>query len=448
MKNVMRRQSSMPGLLRLACGEFERIPDRVDSRGLALGDCLASGLAVFLLKFPSLLQFDTEARRVRNPAVAHNLRALFGVARPPSDTAMRERLDRVDHRKLRGCFNKALAQLQRGKVLEQFTLFDGHVLLSLDGTQYFSSNKVRCAACCRKRHRNGATSYYHQMLAGALVHPDLEVVFPVAPEMIEKEDGASKNDCEQNAARRFVEGYRREHPHLKTVVLQDGLASKGPHIKLLRSRDLRYILGAKPGDHKFLFEWAKDHPEARTLKKTERAKKGRIAHEFRWLDDAPLNETRSDVRVNLLEYAEVRPDGSKTGWSWAADLPLDEATVFHVMRAARSRWRIENETFNTLKNHGYEFEHNFGHGEKNLSSVFATLCLLAFLIDQIQEHCCALFKKAKRYQERKLYLWRELRYCFGKVKMQDWETLWHILATPGLSIEAESILDKSALDSC
>ncbi|MDE0311680.1 MAG: hypothetical protein OXI52_05400, partial [Caldilineaceae bacterium] len=258
MKNAMRRHLSMPGLLRLVCGEFEQIPDPVDSRGSALRDCLASGLAVFLLKFPSLLQFDTEARRGRNPAVAHNLRALFGVARPPSDTAMRERLDRVDHRKLRGCFSKALAQLQRGKVLEQFTAFDGHVLLSLDGTQYFSSNKVRCAACCRKRHRNGATSYYHQMLAGALVHPDLEAVFPVAPEMIEKEDGASKNDCEQNAARRFVESYRREHPHLKTVVLQDGLASKGPHIKLLRSRDLRFILGAKPGDHKFLFEWAKD----------------------------------------------------------------------------------------------------------------------------------------------------------------------------------------------
>ena len=271
MKNAMRRHLSMPGLLRLVCDEFEQIPDQVDSRGLTLRDCLASGLAVFLLKFPSLLQFDTEARHGRNPAVAHNLRALFGVARPPSDTATRERLDRVDHRKLRGCFNKALAHLQRGKVLGHFTAFDGHVLLSLDGTKYFPLNKVRCAACCRKRHRNGATSYYHLMLAGALAHPDLEVFFPVVPEMIEKEDGASKNDCEQNAARPFVEANRREHPHLKTVVLRDGLASKGPHIKLLRSRDLRYILGAKPGDHKFLFDWAKDQPEARTLKTTERA---------------------------------------------------------------------------------------------------------------------------------------------------------------------------------
>ncbi|MDE0307020.1 MAG: hypothetical protein OXI87_19390 [Albidovulum sp.] len=339
MKNVMRRQSSMPGLLRLACGEFERIPDRVDSRGLALGDCLASGLAVFLLKFPSLLQFDTEARRVRNPAVAHNLRALFGVARPPSDTAMRERLDRVDHRKLRGCFNKALARLRRGKVLERSAAFDGHAPLPLDGTQYFSSNKVRCAACRQKRLRNGATSYCRQMLAGALAHPDQKVVFPVAPEMIEKEDGAGKNDCEQNAARRFAEDFRREHPRLKTVVLQDGPASKGPYVEPLRSRDLRHVLGANPGDHRFLFDWAKDNPEARTLEKIERTGKGPVAYKFRRLNDA---------RVNLLECAEAHPDGSKTSWSRVADPPLDEAAAF-VAAQAKSVRPANGRLANTLR---------------------------------------------------------------------------------------------------
>jgi hypothetical protein len=43
----------------------------------------------------------------------------------------------------------------------------------------------------------------------------------------------------------------------------------------------------------------------------------------------------------------------------------------------RARWKIENETFNTLKNQGYQFEHNFGHGKQNLSCIgtcFASLC--------------------------------------------------------------------------
>ncbi|MDE0532801.1 MAG: hypothetical protein OXI01_15330 [Albidovulum sp.] len=182
--------------------------------------------------------------------------------------------------------------------------------------------------------------------------------------MIEKEDGASKNDCEQNAARRFAEGFRRKHPRPETVVLRDGPAWKGPRIKLLRFRGSRYILGARPGDRGFLFDRAKDSQEARTPEKTERAKKGRIAHEFRWPGGAPPDETRFDVRADLPEYAEARPDGSKASRSRAADLPLGEAAANPAVREARSRRRIENETFNALKNHRCEFEHNFGHGEK------------------------------------------------------------------------------------
>ncbi|MCB1621546.1 MAG: hypothetical protein KDI44_12520 [Thiothrix sp.] len=53
----------------------------------------------------------------------------------------------------------------------------------------------------------------------------------------------------------------------------------------------------------------------------------------------------------------------------------------------------ENETFNTLKNQGYNLEHNYGHGQKRLSSVFATLMMLTFLIGQVQEACCRYFQE-------------------------------------------------------
>ncbi|MDE0306177.1 MAG: hypothetical protein OXI87_15070 [Albidovulum sp.] len=75
MKNVMRRHLSMPGLLRLVCDEFEQIPDSVDSRGMAPGDCLASGLAGFLLEIPLPPQFDTEARQEPG-GCAHPARAV------------------------------------------------------------------------------------------------------------------------------------------------------------------------------------------------------------------------------------------------------------------------------------------------------------------------------------------------------------------------------------
>jgi len=44
----------------------------------------------------------------------------------------------------------------------------------------------------------------------------------------------------------------------------------------------------------------------------------------------------------------------------------------------RARWKIENEPFQYAENQGYNFEHNYGHGEQHLSVVFATMMMLAF----------------------------------------------------------------------
>ena len=144
--------------------------------------------------------------------------------RPPSDTWLRERLDGVDPRNLRRCFKIIFSFLQRGNVLKDWTVFDGHYLIAIDGTGCHSSHKVKCTRCCVKNHRNGLTTYYHQMLGAAMIHPEHEEVLPLAPEPILKEDGADKNDCERNAAKRLVDDLRREHPHLKAIIVEDALA--------------------------------------------------------------------------------------------------------------------------------------------------------------------------------------------------------------------------------
>jgi hypothetical protein len=73
-----------------------------------------------------------------------------------------------------------------------------------------------------------------------------------------------------------------------------------------------------------------------------------------------------------------------------ADLRVNKGTAYQLMRGGRARWRIDNETCNTLKNQGDHFEHNFGHGYQPLSVVFAGLMMLAFLVDQAQQRCCPL----------------------------------------------------------
>jgi len=129
-----------------------------------------------------------------------------------------------------------------------------HYLLPLDGTGEFSSNEVCCPQCCKKEHKDGTVTFYHQMLGACIVHPDQRTVIPLCPEIIQNGDGGAKNDCERNASKRFIENFKREHPHLKVIILGDGLASNAPYIRLLEAHKMKYLLGAKPGDHASLFD--------------------------------------------------------------------------------------------------------------------------------------------------------------------------------------------------
>ena len=403
----LRKHLSADALFTLVSGGFGGITDyRLPNGDISLHDALMSAFAMFSLKDPSLLAFDQR----RND---ENLKALYHIENIPSDTHLRTILDALDPELLRPLFTDVFRQLQRGKALEPFVFYEGSYLLSLDGTGYFSSHKIHCPSCMQKTSKNGEVTYYHQMLGAAIVHPDLKEVIPLMPEPIIKQDGETKNDCERNAAKRFFHKLRRDHPHLNLIVIEDALSSNAPHIRELEDQKLHYILGVKEGDHRFLFEQvrlAEREGRAGVWEYVEEATG--VRHRFRFLNDVPLNESNQDLLVNFLEYWEIHPNGRQQHFSWVTDFHLEEQNVYQIMRGGRARWKIENETFNTLKNQGYQFEHNFGHGKKNLSVVFAVLMMLAFLVDQTQQLCCPLFRMVWKKLGSKKMLWERIRSFF------------------------------------
>ena len=113
------------------------------------------------------------------------------------------------------------------------------------------------------------------------------------------------------------------------------------------------------------------------------------------------------------------------------------------MRGGRARWKTENETFNTLKNQGYHFEHNFGHGEKYLSVIFANLMMLAFLVDQLQQAACQLFQAALTKVGSKIRLWEKMRAYFLAIDFDNIEMLYKAIIY-GYRIEKIVILDDSS----
>lgn len=421
---MLRTQSIHSIFLHIVYNIFQKIPDpRVFSKTprIPLIDHLMSALAVFGLKHPSLLSYDHQRR---HPAAVSNLKSLYRVGTPPSDTHLRSSLDQLPPECIRPAFKKVFAKIQRDKQLEEFVFMEDHYLLAIDGTGEFSSSKVCCEHCCKKNSGKAGEIYYHQMLGGCIVHPDKKSVIPLCPEAILNRDGQTKNDCERNAAKRFLTHFRREHPHLKVIVIEDGLSSNAPHIKLLEEHRLKYIIVAKPTDHEFLFNILHNSPEEQYTEVRENG----ILHQFSFLNNVALNKGHPDLKVNVLEYRQTTRDGKELTMSWITNIKITKENAYQIMRGGRARWKIENETFNTLKNLGYNFEHNYGHGKRYLSTNLCMLMLLAFLVDQAADLACHYIQNARVYAKTGRALWEKMRTLFDYVLMESWENFLYVVA--------------------
>jgi len=400
---------------------FEQVPDqRAENAKISLSDALMSGFALFSLKDPSLLAFDE--RRTTDS----NLRRIYGIGHVPSDTQMRIILDAVEPVGIGPVFRDALRRLEQSKELDKFRFLHDSYLVSLDGTGYFSSNKIHCTSCLQKvNKRTGEVTYYHQLLGGVIIHPSRREVIPLMPEPIIKQDGKTKNDCERNAAKRFLFQLKQDYPDLSFTITEDALSPNAPHIRELKKHGFHYILGVKEGDHAYLFEQvALARQEGRTTEFEQW--EGGVLHRFSFINQVPLNASNPDLLVNLIEYWETKK-GKTQHFSWVTDFTVTKLNAFAIMRGGRARWKVENETFNTLKNQGYHFEHNFGHGEQNLCVVFAMLMMLAFLVDQVQQLACELFRAALDKKGSKRSLWEEMRALFHTFELESMTQLFQAI---------------------
>lgn len=416
--------------IRKALSEFfEQIPDRRQQGKVdyLLHDCLMSALAMMFFQDPSVLAFQ---RRMQDTMHANNLKSLFAVKSIPNDTCLRDSLDPVPTKHLNPAFGILFQRLQRGKQLELFRLDMDAYLIVLDGTQYFSSEKIHCPSCLTRKGAKGSLRYSHQILQAALLHPQMRQVLPLAPEPIANSDGRSKQDCELAAGKRLLAKIRATHPKLPIVITADGLYSKQPFVDVLKSFHMSFILVAKPSDHTILFQWVNELDGLGQGKKMKLADgKGRV-HHYRWVNQVPLNGSRNAEQVNFFEYWLQTGEKITYHNSWVTDISVDTDNVQQLVKAGRARWKIENETFNTLKNQGYHIEHNFGHGQQYLSNNFFVLNLLAFFIHQILELCDRGYQYCRsQFSSRKEY-WNHLRASIRLMLFRSFEHLLHNLADP------------------
>ena len=393
-------------------------------------DTLMSGFAMMFFQHPSLLQFQ---ERMKLKLGRSNLETIFGVKDVPSDTQMREILDDADPESLRRLLPKLFEGLRRAGLAEQYKTrlpsgknVGDYLTMPLDGTQYFNSTQIECPDCLTKTDKkSGETHYSHCVVAATLVKAGSHRIFPMDVEEVRNTDGKEKQDCELNAAKRLIVRFREEHPQMKVIIGGDDLYSHEPFVQLLGEQRLHFVLVAKPESHKELFDWVEDLDrlgECQKFQSEEGPFCKRRFFEYRIARAVPL-KAGGKVEVNFVEVWERDRKGKLLYHnSWVTDLDVDQANVAVIVRIGRSRWKIENEQFNVHKNHGYELEHNYGHGKKNLSMIFYLLNLLAFVTHLILELGDRLYQKCRK-QETLRETWNILRTMMRTILFESWQAM-------------------------
>ena len=406
---------------------LEKAPDyrKGQNTQYEIADAGLSAFSVFYTQAPSFLahQRDMQERKGQS-----NAQSLFEMETIPSDGQIRNLLDPVEPSYLRAPFWQVYEGLQAGKYLEYYRSVGGTLLCSFDGTQYFSSKKINCPNCT-VRVRKGEEAYSHTVLAAVLVAPGKEHVLALEPEFITPQDEHDKQDCEQQAIKRWMKRNAQRFEPWQVTAMTDDLHSHQPLCTLLTENKMHFIMTCKEDSHQALYQ------EVELLTRVEGAVQtmttsrwtGRYREEwtYRWVEQVPVRAGTKALHVNWCEITIVREDTGQQIYhnAWITSHKLTAKTVPEVVAAGRAHWKVENENFNVLKNRGYNFEHNYGHGKQHLSTVLLTLLLLAFLFHTVLHLSCLVYQSIRQALVTRRTFFNDLRALTRYLHFSGWDEL-------------------------
>ena len=388
-------------------------------------DAALGAFAVFFTQSPSFLAYQRMMQQAKGRS---NAESLFGMGAIPCDNQIRTLLDPVAPAELFPVFAGVYDALDDAGQVSPWRVFADQLLIALDGTDYFASQEIHCARCSQRTHANGQVTYFHQAITPVIVAPGRHEVIPLEPEFITPQDGHAKQDCEQVAAKRWVE--RQAGRYLQATLLGDDLYCKQPFCDLVLQHGFNFILVCKPESHPTLYEWLTGLEVAGELQQfASRRWNGRFrtVHTYRYANEVPLREGENALWVNWCELTITKATDGTILYrnAFATQHSLDHTNVEAVVQAGRARWKIENENNNTLKTKGYHLEHNYGHGKQHLSAVLLTLNLLAFLFHTVLDWVDQKYHLVRQALAVRQTFFQDLQALTRYLLFESWD---HLLA--------------------
>ena len=388
-----------------------------------------AAFSVFFMQNPSFLEHQ---RVMKESTGRDNVERLFGLQSTPSDNEIRNLLDPVSPDGLSGMYRWVFEELDRGQILRGMRSYGNNLLVALDGTWYFSSKEIHCANCSSRELTDGTLLYFHSLITPVVVSPGNEHVVALEPEFILPQDGHEKQDCEMQAAKRWLGKHARRYSGKGVTILGDDLFSRQPFCQLLQDNHFHFILVCKPDTHPILYEtldFLSQNDVVQSFSTRQWNGKRAEISTYRFANQVPLRSGEAAITVNWCEILVTQEDSGKQIYhnSFITDFPLSETIVPAVIRDGRARWKVENENNNVLKTKGYHLEHNFGHGSQHLAALLLSLNLLAFLFHTVLDLVDERYQKIRQILVRRKTFFHDLDALTRYLVFDSWDQLFDFM---------------------
>jgi hypothetical protein len=393
--------------------------------------------SVFFTQSPSFLEHQ---RFMKSSRGKDNADSLFSLSKIPCDNQIRNLLDPIPAKTIYPVFQRVYTWLEKQGIIKDFLFLDGEFLIALDGTEYFNSKKLNCPHCNSRNHSNGTTTYFHSCVIPVIVSPQRKTVISLAPEFIKKQDGNEKQDCENAAVKRWLNNNPQNQYDYPVTLLGDDLYSRQPICKLALEQGYNFIFVCLDTSHKTLYEWLEfleRGGEIRTVDQKKWDGRKNLIYRYRYASRVPLKDGELSLEVNWCEVTIIDKKTEKIIYknNWITNHQIQENNVDKIVKAGRSRWKIENEGNNVLKNHGYNLEHNFGHGQNHLCEFLLSLNLLAFLFHTVLDLVNSTYQQIRELLVTRTTFFNDIRTLLKYFWFKDWADFFSFILTENVLIK-------------
>ena len=416
--------SSLTDKIRKTFGQFTDIRQGGGNQKYEVSDAALSAFSVFFTQSPSFRDAQT---RIEQGEGKSNAQTIFGVHKIPSDNQIRNLLAPVSPQQVYPFMAEIGQSLQGLGYLDHYRVLNNQLLIAIDATDVFSSEKICCPNCNTQQLKNGKTLHRHTVITPVIVAPGQARVVPLPPEFVTPQDGSEKQDCEVNASKRWLLLHASHYAPWGCTILGDDLYCHQPYCQAVLAQNLHFIVTCKPLSHELLYEWVNDQAsigQRYTVQQVRKIGKQKFTDTYAYVNQVPLRDGDDALMVNWLELSTTDDQGEVIFYNaWATSHTVTNANVAEIALAGRTRWKIENENNNTLKNQGYHLTHNFGHGKEHLSNLLTTMNLLAYLFHTALDWIDQRYRSIRARLPSRRTFFENLRTLLLYLTFQSWDHL-------------------------